>query len=75
MYLFTSELRAIDPTDGELKLWQGPNIPAISLSMAESFCQQNGLGYLTITGILVKEIEVDSNLNKLKETDFNHRDN
>ena len=75
MYLFTSELHAIDPADGELKLWQGPHIEAISLSMAENFCQQNGLGYLKITGILVKEIEVDFNLNKLKETDFNHRDN
>lgn len=56
MNLYTTEIRAIDPTDGELKTWCGPNIPAISFSDAKAYCQHNGLGYCKVTGKLVTEI-------------------
>jgi len=56
MRYYTTQLLAIDPTDGEVKLWQGPNIPAISLRDAENYCQNNGFGYLQVIGLLVEEI-------------------
>jgi len=59
MRKFTTELRAIDPSDGEIKTWQGPDIDAISFADAQQYCINNGLGYLTVTGILVAVIGDD----------------
>lgn len=70
MFLFTTELRAIDPEDNELKTWQGPHIKAISFKMAELYCHLHGLGYLKVTGRLVSEIDEDGN-----ETDYNYINN
>lgn len=63
--LFTTEIDAIDPKTGELKNWGGPNVPGISFADAEEYCQKNGLGYCTVTGILVAEIPTDENYNPL----------
>jgi hypothetical protein len=38
MNQFTTEIQAIDPSDGELKRWQGPNIEANSFEEAEQIC-------------------------------------
>ena len=59
---FTTELRAIDPLDGELKTWCGPYINAISFSDARQYCDNNGLGYLVVTGVLVAEVESDGTI-------------
>lgn len=56
MKLFTTELRAIDPRDGELKTWCGPHVPGISWDDARWYCDNNGLGYCRVTGELVAEI-------------------
>lgn len=63
MNFYTTELDAIDPADGELKRWQGPNIPAIGWNDAEQYCQEHGFGYLRVTGQLIAEIgtKVDEN--------------
>lgn len=61
MYLFTTSLKAIDPHDGILKNWCGPNVPGISFKDADNYCQENGLGYCKIEGILVAEISADEN--------------
>lgn len=63
MKFFTTELMSIDPTDGQLKKWCGPNVPGISWEDAEWFCQNKGFGYLTVTGELIMEIgtRVDEN--------------
>ena len=50
---FTTELKAIDPKDGELKTWSGPHIDALSWSHAEEVCQMTGRGYLKVTGQFV----------------------
>lgn len=50
--IFTTIIKALDPLDGELKTWQGPNIEAISWTHAEQYLQQNGLGYCQVDGIL-----------------------
>lgn len=57
MTQFTTQIRAFDPTDGELKLWMGPNIPAVSFADARKYCDNNGLGYCEIIGILDCEID------------------
>jgi hypothetical protein len=53
---FTTIINAIDPLDGKLKVWGGPNIEAESWELGEMFLQSNGLGYCKIDGTLVKEI-------------------
>ena len=56
MKYWTTEIRAIDPIDGYLKNWCGPNVPGESWEDAEKYCQENGLGYCRITGELICEI-------------------
>ena len=56
MNYYTTELKAIEPISGELRTFCGPYVPAISWAQAEEFCQNNGFGYLRITGQLVAEI-------------------
>lgn len=53
---YTTKIRALDPEDGEMKTWCGPNIEAISWGMAKQYCDLNGLGYCEIDGQLVSEI-------------------
>lgn len=60
MIKFTTKIKAIDYIDGELKTWGGPIIEAISYKDAEYFCQENGLGYCEVDGILVSEIPTKS---------------
>lgn len=56
MRQWVTEIKAIDPVDGELKTYAGPNVPALNLVIAEQYCQDNGLGYCRIIGELVAEI-------------------
>lgn len=60
--MWTTEIRAIDPIDGELKLWQGPNVPGKDFNEADRYCIENGLGYCVVTGRFVAEIGWDSAL-------------
>lgn len=53
---FTTSIKALDPQTGELKTWCGPHVPGISFNDAEVYCQNNGLGYCKIEGVLVSEI-------------------
>lgn len=56
MKQWCTEIKAIDPIDGEMKKWGGPNVPGISQKDAEQYCQANGLGYCSINGELIAEI-------------------
>lgn len=56
MKQFATSLMAIDPRDGELKCWCGPNVPGNSVKEAQDYCNNNGLGYLKIDGLLICEI-------------------
>ena len=56
MNLYTTLIRATDPLDGELKTWMGPYVPGISFSDAESYCQNNGLGYCKVDAQYLGEI-------------------
>lgn len=56
MKLYATTIQAIDPEDGQLKHWCGPNVPGLTRHMAERHCQANGLGYCSILGELIAEI-------------------
>ena len=55
--IFTTSIKALDPLTGVMKTWCGPHVPGISFRDAERYCQENGLGYCKVTGILVAEID------------------
>jgi len=71
MFLFATEIRAVDPKDGTIKRYSGPHIEAISFADAERYCQNNGLGYCKIDGIIDShgdfDIKITSNGVSLKE--------
>lgn len=56
MKLYTTEIKAIDPTSGELCSYAGPHVPGLSFADADHYCQTNGLGYCKVVGQLVAEI-------------------
>jgi hypothetical protein len=62
MTLYTTSILAIDPISMELTEYCGPHIPAISFDNAREYCDNNGLGYCFITGILVAEIDEKGNV-------------
>lgn len=61
MKLFTTTIKAIDPSDGELKEWAGPIIEALTWEEAEQYCYEN-LGYCKIDGEFIEEIGWNSAL-------------
>lgn len=74
MRMWATLIKAVDPTDGTVKQWHGPNVPGINLEDAEIYCQQNGLGYCEILGELeceipCKEGTIEPDFGKM--TDFN----
>lgn len=57
MKKYTTRIQAIDPKTGEMALWIGPHIEAPSESLAREWCDNNGLGYCEIHGVLSAEID------------------
>jgi len=53
-----AEIYAISPITGELTTYGGPNIPALSKSLAHDFCQNSGIGYgyCHVTDEIIMEI-------------------
>lgn len=60
MKLWTTTISAIDPMDGTLKKWIGPNVPGETRESAFSYCQKNGLGYCEISGQLIATIDQET---------------
>ena len=56
MKTYLTEIKAIDPIDGELKTFGGPNIISLTPKLAEEYLQLNGLGYCKIIGELIMEV-------------------
>lgn len=56
MNIYATTVQAISPIDGELKKYCGPNVPGISEQDARDYCENNGLGYCHIEGLLIAEI-------------------
>lgn len=53
--IFLTQFRAIDPKDGHLKTWAGPNVAALTNGLAIQWCNENA-GYVKVVGELVAEI-------------------
>jgi hypothetical protein len=72
MKVWSTTILAIDPIDGKLKKYGGPNIHAPSALLAHEWAQHNGLGYCNIGEELVAEIPCDSNFKPdfSKEIDY-----
>jgi len=47
---FCTLIRAIDPLDGEMKLWAGLEVEATDIYSAQMYCQHNRLGYCEVVG-------------------------
>lgn len=60
MLLFTTHIQAIDPKTGNMTTWSGPDVPAISFSDAQDYCERNGLGYCKVAGQLMMRIPFKS---------------
>ena len=56
MNLYTTIIKAISPVDDELKVYAGPNVQGISFTDAQNYCNNNGLGYCKVIGLIVTEI-------------------
>lgn len=56
MKTWCTEIKAIDPIDGQLKSYAGPNVNAPTWSLADDYCQTHGLGYCKVSGQLIAEI-------------------
>jgi hypothetical protein len=60
--LWVTKIIAIDPRQPEIggkpnyKEFGGPNVPGKTQKDAEDYCQNNGLGYCKVEGILIEEI-------------------
>lgn len=64
MKMWVTQIQVIDPADGSMKSWGGPNVPGINHGDAVQFCQQNGLGYCKVLGDLVAEIPCKEGTNE-----------
>lgn len=56
MRMWVTLIKAIDPSNGQLKTWGGPNVPGINHDDAIRYCQENELGYCDVLGELVTVI-------------------
>lgn len=50
--MYVTEIQAIDPETGELKVYAGPKIQADNMHEAKEYCKNNGLGYCKVLGVL-----------------------
>lgn len=67
MNLYRTRIRAVCPKTKELKVYFGPNVPGITFTDAEVFCEVNGLGYCEVVGLIHNEIEEPKQNNILEE--------
>lgn len=51
---YRTYIRAIDPADGKLKLFSGPNITATDMESAEEYASKK-YGYLEVVGEAVNQ--------------------
>lgn len=55
MKCFITQIEAVDPLDGQLKVWAGQRIWASDLESAEILAKEKA-GYLRVVGQLIEEI-------------------
>ena len=61
--LYATEIQAICPHTGELRIYRGPDVPGISLSTAQEYCDINELEYCKPTARIAGEWVEDADGN------------
>lgn len=56
MKQWSTEISAHDPATGVLKIWCVPHVPGISLEDAQQYCNDHGMGYCKVCGLLIAEM-------------------
>lgn len=56
MKKWVTSISAIDPRDGVMKKWCGPEVIAETHEEAQKYCEENELGYCKVMGLLICEI-------------------
>lgn len=65
MDLYVTEIKAFSPKNNEVKTYCGPHVPGISFTNAQEYCENNGLGYCKVVGLLIAEIPCDEKENPI----------
>ena len=68
MKTYATVIEAINPHTGRLASWAGPNIPGVTETDAQGFCDTHGLGYCKVIGELVMEIEFKDMVDRSQDT-------
>jgi hypothetical protein len=50
---WVTEIRAIDPDDGQIKMWHGPIVYGENEKEARQYCDTHLLGYCEIVGLFI----------------------
>lgn len=62
--MWMTKVTAIDPFSGDVKTYDGPLIPGVTRMDAEQYCEDHGLEYCEIVGVLVeREVVFEIGLN------------
>lgn len=64
MNVYVTQIKAVSPKTGDIKMYAGPNVPGISFADAQDYCDNNGLGYCKVFGQLIAEVPCDPGTNK-----------
>ena len=52
--LWVTQIEAISQVDGELRIFDGPLVPGATRLEAERYCQDHGLDYVQVVGVLIE---------------------
>lgn len=52
--LWVTQIEAISQLDGEIRIYPGPLVPGATRRDAEQYCQEHGLDYVQVIGVLVE---------------------
>lgn len=67
---YSTIIEAINPKDGKLSMYEGPNVPGISFKDAQDYCYKNGFGYCKVEGRLLGRITIKKG-KIVEEVDYN----
>lgn len=71
MILFSTKLKAECVGVGGLATFTGPPVLANTWDEAQTYCLNNGLGYLEIDGVLLYHVSLDGAFDKLTNVSNN----
>jgi len=70
MFTYTTRITALCSQTGHLVSFSGPLIRAISRADAQRWCNNNGLGYCVVGGVIVSQTEYDAEGLIINQTNY-----